>query len=599
MYVDVISDLLDLFNKLLNVMTEVGVLDSFTFMHSAIKINAHHEQFLRRIQTSIDELKKWLLNVCTEWKAEDLASLGNVIEPPLTPNAIDLELNAPDYITPLIKEKIDSVLGFRNPVSPILWSVGLRPIQDSTSKDGFEIDDQPSPTGFVAPSFGDYGSPSSDVWNVYQESNYLLDHDVQMDEKGPQTPIIKLYRKDESDLLEDINSNSSYRHDLSNFVGEMSFACDKCESQFNSSAELESHLTTHQSHQPKTKSQNQHLTCDFCDKTFYKKSNLRVHMMIHENIKPYKCFYCDQHFAQKSTRDVHSIKHTGEYSFNCNVCDKRFATKGKLNFHYKTHQDAEYSCSVCNKRFSTQQYLTYHMKVHPDKDTLGFHCDVCKSVFKQKRSLHVHRKQEHPLAMFKCSAIGCGKAFSTAQLLNRHVKRLHETRASGVVCSECGKLFRFHNYLQKHITRVHGPKRLPRFKCRQCPDRFDSDVMLHIHMQSHPKDDGKKQSARVSCPREPCTQTFYNRVALRYHIAEKHDNIYRYECETCHKKFYRKSHYELHTAIHLKPDFTCNMCFKKFRKKSRLAAHWKKTHQQETFDFGLLFSVDTMQKLDL
>lgn len=118
-------------------------------------------------------LQKWLLNVCTEWKAEDLASLGNVIEPPLTP--IDLNMSGPDYITPLIKEKIDSVLGFRNPVSPILWSVGLRPIQDSNSKDSFEIDDERLPTDFVAPSFGDYGSPSSEPWNVFQESNYDLD----------------------------------------------------------------------------------------------------------------------------------------------------------------------------------------------------------------------------------------------------------------------------------------------------------------------------------------------------------------------------------------------------------------------------------------
>lgn len=56
-----------------------------------------------------------------------------------------------------------------------------------------------------------------------------------------------------------------------------------------------------------------------------------------------------------------------------------------------------------------------------------------------------------------------------------------------MICTECGKSFDFPNYLQKHIARVHGPKRLPRFKCRQCPLRFDDDVMLHVHMQSHPK----------------------------------------------------------------------------------------------------------------
>lgn len=41
-------------------MTEVGVLESFTFMHSAINLNAQHEQFLTRIQSSIDELKVFI-----------------------------------------------------------------------------------------------------------------------------------------------------------------------------------------------------------------------------------------------------------------------------------------------------------------------------------------------------------------------------------------------------------------------------------------------------------------------------------------------------------------------------------------------------------
>lgn len=41
------------------------------------------------------------------------------------------------------------------------------------------------------------------------------------------------------------------------------------------------------------------------------------------------------------------------------------------------------------------------------------------------------------------------------------------------------------------------------------------------------QDKKKNESKRVSCPRESCNLTFYNRVGLRYHIAEKHDNIYR------------------------------------------------------------------------
>lgn len=42
-------------------MTEVGVLESFTFLHSTININSQHEQFLKRIQLPIDQLKVYLL----------------------------------------------------------------------------------------------------------------------------------------------------------------------------------------------------------------------------------------------------------------------------------------------------------------------------------------------------------------------------------------------------------------------------------------------------------------------------------------------------------------------------------------------------------
>lgn len=56
----------------------------------------------------------------------------------------------------------------------------------------------------------------------------------------------------------------------------------------------------------------------------------------------------------------------------CRVCDKQYPTKGKLNFHFKTHQEAQYECPLCSKRFSTLQYLNNHMKVHPDQ--------VCKFI---------------------------------------------------------------------------------------------------------------------------------------------------------------------------------------------------------------------------
>jgi len=68
----------------------------------------------------------------------------------------------------------------------------------------------------------------------------------------------------------------------------------------------------------------------------------------------------------------------GDYLYMCYVCNKKYATKGKLDFHMKTHQEAQYECALCNKRFSTQQYLNYHMKVHPDQVCVLTNCNTIK-----------------------------------------------------------------------------------------------------------------------------------------------------------------------------------------------------------------------------
>lgn len=63
-------------------MTEVGVLESFTFMHSAINLNSQHEQFLKRIQSSIDELKVILVsfNFVTILNAYDYLTIVYFVE---------------------------------------------------------------------------------------------------------------------------------------------------------------------------------------------------------------------------------------------------------------------------------------------------------------------------------------------------------------------------------------------------------------------------------------------------------------------------------------------------------------------------------------
>lgn len=53
-------------------MTEVGVLESFTFMHSAINLNSQHEQFLKRIQSSIDELKVFISVLYCTYQSSDI-----------------------------------------------------------------------------------------------------------------------------------------------------------------------------------------------------------------------------------------------------------------------------------------------------------------------------------------------------------------------------------------------------------------------------------------------------------------------------------------------------------------------------------------------
>lgn len=70
------------------------------------------------------------------------------------------------------------------------------------------------------------------------------------------------------------------------------------------------------------------------------------------------------------------LQFPGDYLYLCYVCNKKYATKGKLDFHMKTHQEAQYECTLCSKRFSTQQYLNNHMKVHPDQVCVLTRCSI-------------------------------------------------------------------------------------------------------------------------------------------------------------------------------------------------------------------------------
>lgn len=120
---------------------------------------------------------------------------------------------------------------------------------------------------------------------------------------------------------------------------------------------------------------------------------------------------------------------------------------------------------------------------------------------------------------------------------------------------------------------VHGQKR---FRCTHtnCRKVFSTKIYLTKHLETH-----KARDRPFQCG--TCPKSFYSKSHLIIHN-KSHSNV-TYSCEICGKSFYRQKGLEYHLKKHIGDIVKCQVCSKEFVNLSDLKVHMR--FHSEDFPF--------------
>ena len=130
-------------------------------------------------------------------------------------------------------------------------------------------------------------------------------------------------------------------------------------------------------------------------------------------------------------------------------------------------------------------------------------CELCKSTFNSFTELKTHIVNEmgiqHDLFCFLDIDLGI---------------RNPGDEKRGVQCTKCLKWFKGEKGLTQHIGKIHK-KRRKYATCHLCNGSFPNQYALKFHVQQV-----HEQIFRIKCPK--CEAELYNKYALSKHLANYH-----------------------------------------------------------------------------
>lgn len=163
----------------------------------------------------------------------------------------------------------------------------------------------------------------------------------------------------------------------------------------------------------------------------------------------------------------------------------------------------------------------------------------------------------------------CDREFSSIVDRNEHI----ENHFKSIECSSCDRTFIGDRAYEFHISsgKCKESVEIDRFRCSLCNEKvFDSTELLDSHLLT--EHNAVVSDERIGC--EICNRTFAKLKYLRKHLRELHENGTPFECETCGKRFNRKSNLMEHELIHQDKYLAeCKVCGKSCRTSSALKLH--------------------------
>ncbi|XP_030833424.1 PR domain zinc finger protein 10 isoform X2 [Strongylocentrotus purpuratus] len=212
----------------------------------------------------------------------------------------------------------------------------------------------------------------------------------------------------------------------------------------------------------------------------------------------------------------------------------------------------------------------------------GFICPTCTEVFPSQKELALHatdhgrrqgstgefvlRSRTRPT--YRCRE--CFKVFRIKVRYNRHMDLHSRERKKTVQCEFCNKCFLNNSALSVHLKTHSGTKY---YTCPFCADTFDRNEHLKLHVQTH------AFNGFYTCPH--CGKRFSEYNHVRKHIRGFH-SMKEFPCMHCHKIFPRPDKLKLHMLRHSnQKDFLCANCGKQFKRKDKLKEHMSRMHNPE------------------